>query len=94
VSQVVKGIQSQHVLANAKHYINNNQETNRGTISEDLDERTRIEIYQPPFWGAVSSNVYSIMCSYNKINNVYACENPQTLNTELKASGYGNFSYL
>jgi beta-glucosidase len=92
VTQVVQGIQSQHVIANAKHYINNNQETNRGTISADLDERTRVEIYQPPFWGAVEAGVLSVMCSYNKINNVYACENPQTLNTELKASGYGNFS--
>jgi beta-glucosidase len=92
VKNVVQGIQSQHVIANAKHYINNNQETNRSSTSANLDERTRVEIYQGPFWGAVEAGVLSFMCSYNKINNVYACENSQTLNTELKGATYGNFS--
>eukprot|EP01065_Artemidia_motanka_P040908 TRINITY_DN521_c0_g1_i1.p1 TRINITY_DN521_c0_g1~~TRINITY_DN521_c0_g1_i1.p1 ORF type:complete len:750 (+),score=309.69 TRINITY_DN521_c0_g1_i1:305-2251(+) len=83
----VQGIQSQGVIANAKHYINNNQETNRGTISEVVDERTRMEIYHPPFQGAVDGGVLSIMCSYNRVNGVYSCENNRTLNTELKGIG-------
>ena len=49
VQPVVKGIQSQGIIANAKHYALNNQETNRGTVSDNADERTRFEMYYPPF---------------------------------------------
>ena len=40
----VRGIQSQGVIANAKHWVNNNQETNRTTVNEIVDERTRFEV--------------------------------------------------
>ena len=49
VKPAVDGIQSQRVMANAKHYVQNNQETNRGSVSENVDERTQFEIYYPPF---------------------------------------------
>ena len=62
----------------------NNQESNRMTISEDVDERTRHEIYYPPFAAAVRAGVGSFMCSYNKINGKYSCENPETLKHDLK----------
>ena len=39
------------MIANAKHFVNNNQETNRNTVLEIVDERTRFEIYYPPFEG-------------------------------------------
>ncbi len=84
VQPVIKGIQSQKVVANAKHYINNNQETNRGAVSEEVDERTRFEMYYPPFAGAVEAGVGSIMCSYNKINGIWSCENVLTLAGDLK----------
>lgn len=84
VKPAVDGIQSQRVMANAKHYVQNNQETNRGSVSENVDERTQFEIYYPPFEGAVEAGVGSFMCSYNKINNVYSCENNQTLAVDLK----------
>ena len=74
----------QGVIANAKHFINNNQETNRGTVSANVDERTEHEMYLPPFEGAVRAGVLSLMCSYNRINDVHACENPTTLTTDLK----------
>jgi beta-glucosidase len=64
----IKGIQSEGVIANAKHYIMNDQETNRGSVSEMVDERTRYQMYLPPFAGALDADVGSIMCSYNKIN--------------------------
>jgi len=80
----VQGIQRNGVIANAKHYINNNEETNRMNVSEDLDERTEMEIYMGPFEGAVRGGVLSIMCSYNRINGVWACENNETLNKDLK----------
>ena len=41
----IKGIQDHGVIANAKHYIMNNQETNRHGVSADVDERTRMEMY-------------------------------------------------
>jgi beta-glucosidase len=44
VQPVVRGIQSQNVIANVKHYVNNNQETNRNSMSANLDERTEWEI--------------------------------------------------
>eukprot|EP00049_Salpingoeca_infusionum_P023640 m.13209 g.13209 ORF g.13209 m.13209 type:complete len:698 (+) comp5915_c1_seq1:277-2370(+) len=85
IQPIIKGIQSQGVMANAKHYVNNNQETNRGAVSENVDERTRFEMYYPPFEGAIEAGVGSFMCSYNKINDVYSCENNDTLATDLKA---------
>ena len=50
-----------------------------------------MEIYIQPFWGAVAAGVGSVMCSYNRINDVYACENDETLNVLLKGkSGESN----
>ena len=63
VQPVVRGIQSKGVIANAKHYVNNNQETDRSGGNEVVDERTRWEIYYPPFLGAIKAEVGSIMCS-------------------------------
>ena len=90
IQPCVRGIQSNGVIANMKHYINNNQETNRVTVSANDDNRTRMEMYATPFGAAVEAGVLSTMCSYNLINNVYACENAVTLNGELK--GFYNFS--
>ena len=50
---VVSGIQSKGVVANAKHWVNNNQETDRHFISENVDERSQFELYYPPFEGAI-----------------------------------------
>ena len=72
------------VIATAKHYVNNEQETDRTTVSANLDERTAWELYYQPFMAAVESGVLSVMCSYNKIGDVWACENNSTLNTALK----------
>ena len=72
VQPLVKGIQSVGVIANAKHFIMNNQETNRGGMTAAVDERTRFEMYYPPFAGASEAGVGSIMCS---------CEFPARLAT-------------
>lgn len=71
-------------MANAKHWVMNNQETDRGTVDENVDERTRFEIYYPPFEGAIEAGVGSFMCSYNKINGNWSCENNSTLTTDLR----------
>jgi beta-glucosidase len=78
------GIQNQSVMANAKHYALNNQEYDRFTVDEHVDERTRFEMYYPPFEGAIEAGVGSVMCSYNKINGKWSCENNSTLNTDLR----------
>jgi beta-glucosidase len=79
-SAEVQGIQSQHVIAVVKHYIANSQETDRMTDSSDLSERTLEEIYAPQYETAVKQGgAGAVMCSYNRINSVYACQNPSTL---------------
>ena len=62
VQPVIRGIQQNKVVANAKHWVNNNQETNRGAVAELIDEKTRFEMYYPPFIGAVEAGVGSFMC--------------------------------
>jgi len=84
VQPVIRGIQSKGVIANAKHWVNNNQETDRSGGNEVVDERTRWEMYYPPFLGAIKAEVGSIMCSYNRINGNYSCGNNETLNTDYK----------
>lgn len=92
VGPIVAGIQSQGVIANAKHFVNNNQETNRSSFTANVDERTQFEMYYPPFEGAVDAGVGSIMCSYNKecidcpTSKIgkWSCENPDSLQRDLK----------
>ena len=73
---VIEGIQSQRVLATAKHYAANNQEFNRHNLSSDVDERTLREIYLPAFEASVrEAKVGAVMNSYNLINGVHATQN-------------------
>jgi beta-glucosidase len=83
----IPGIQSQGVIATAKHFVCNDQETQRTTISADLDPRTLQEIYEPPFRASVRAGVGAVMASYNLVNSVHACQLP-ALNTDLKKA-YG-----
>jgi beta-glucosidase len=72
----IRGIQSQHVVATVKHYALNDQELNRMTDSSDANERTMQEIHLPAYEAAVrQGHVGSVMCAYNRVNGVYACEN-------------------
>ena len=89
---VVQGIQSAHVIATVKHFIANSQETNRMTDSADLSERTLQEIYAPQYEAAVRrGGAGSVMCSYNRINGTYACENPATLGMLDHQFGFDGF---
>lgn len=64
----------------SKHYIANNQETQRGTIDEIIGERALHEIYMPGFRAAVEeAHVDSVMCAYPKVNGTYNCENEALL---------------
>jgi beta-glucosidase len=89
---MVRGIQSEGLIAQAKHFAMNSQETNRNiialnktTISEVADERTIRESELPAFEKVVEQgHIGSIMCAYNKINGTQACENDWLLNKVLK----------
>lgn len=80
----IRGIQSRHVVATVKHYALNDQETNRMSDSSDASMRTMQEIDLPAFEAAVHrGRVGSVMCSYNRINGVYACQDRTLLTTLL-----------
>ncbi len=89
-ASIIPAIQSQHVIATAKHYVLNNQETGRIGADSVIDERTWREIYLPPFESAVAHGALAAMCSYNRVtlNNVtaWACEHPLTLHYLKKQS--------
>jgi beta-glucosidase len=92
-ASLIKGIQSNPgVMANAKHFVLNEQETDRMTNSSEVDERTLREMYLPPFEAAVKAGVGSFMCSYNRVASVYACENKALLTDLLKKEmGFDGF---
>jgi len=89
----IDGIQSQGVIAEVKHLAANNQETNRTTINELIDERTLHEIYLPAFQDAVvNGHAGSVMCAKNQVNGHYSCESTDLLSTDLRqAWGFKGF---
>lgn len=94
VEETVDGMQSAGVQACTKHYIMNEQEIQRNpsnnngitieAISSNVDDRTMHETYLWPFANAVRAGTASIMCSYQRINASYGCQNSKTLNGLLK----------
>jgi beta-glucosidase len=79
------GLQSEGVMATAKHYAANYQDFNRNFVSSNMDERTLHEIYLPAFKATVQEGkVAAIMTSYNLINGVYASQNDYLINQVLK----------
>ena len=89
----IEGIQSTGVIANVKHYLANNQETNRGTINEIVSERTLREIYMPAFEASVKeAHVASLMCAYPRVNGTFNCENKLLLSDVVKGEwGFDGF---
>ena len=76
----IRGIQSQHVMAQVKHYVA--YDSNSGNIF--VDDQTLHEVYVAPFDEAVKAGVSSIMCSYNRLNGTFACGNESTLTKILR----------
>jgi beta-glucosidase-like glycosyl hydrolase len=91
-AETIKGIQSEGVIATAKHFIGNEQEHFRqswewgrpNAISSNIDDRTLHELYSWPFAESIRAGVGSVMCSYNQVNNSYACQNSKLMNGILK----------
>ncbi|NHH83347.1 glycoside hydrolase family 3 C-terminal domain-containing protein [Burkholderia gladioli] len=79
------GTQREKVIATIKHYAGNEQEHGRQGGNTQIDERTLREIYLLPFEiAAKRARPGSVMCSYNRLNGDYACENTYLLSTVLK----------
>lgn len=88
----VTGAQSTGVITVAKHWAFNEQETNRRNESSQVDSKTAWELYYPPFEAAVEAGAGGFMCSYNKVNDTYACENPELLQRDLRdMMGFSGF---
>jgi beta-glucosidase len=84
-SAYIKGLQDKGVGACIKHFVANDQEFERSSISSEVDERTLREIYLEPFRLAIrKANPWAVMAAYNRVNGRYACENDHILLDILK----------
>ena len=82
---LVKGIQENDVAACVKHFVANNQETERLWVDTIVDERTLREIYYPGFKAAVEEGeTHSIMGAYNLLHGVHCCQDKYLLNEVLR----------
>jgi len=85
VGSVMKGLQAQHVLGDIKHYALNDQESGRNAVNITIDERAARESDLLAFEiGLEKSDSAAVMCSYNRFDGDYACENKHLLTDVLK----------
>ena len=81
----INGVQSQDVGVSVKHFACNNQERRRMSVSARISQRALHEIYLAAFETAVKkAHPWTMMCSYNRINGVYSCENKWLLDDVLR----------
>lgn len=81
----IAGLQGEGVAASLKHFVANNQETERMSSDSIIDERTLREIYLPAFEKAVQqARPATVMCAYNKLNGVYCSDNRYLLRDILR----------
>ncbi len=89
----VKAMQAHGIIGMSKHYVGNDQETNRTTVNEIIDDRTLHEINLLPFEMSVKDGgVAAIMCAYNSVQDpevgqtsgAFNCQNSYLLNTVLR----------
>src|SRR5262245_58170047 len=81
----IKGVQSRRVAACVKHFVANDQEFERMSISSEVDARVLRELYLVPFEAAVrEAGVWSLMSAYNRVNGTHASEHPWLLGELLK----------
>jgi beta-glucosidase len=85
VGRVMTGEQAQHVIGDIKHYALNDQESGRNAVNANIDQRSMRESDLLAFEiGLRESNAAAVMCSYNRVNGDYACENKYLLTDVLK----------
>ncbi|TFG00889.1 MAG: glycosyl hydrolase [Promethearchaeota archaeon] len=84
-AEIIKGIQSEEIACCVKHYVTNNSETKRMSISTEIDERTLQEIYIKNFGRIIrKANPWGLMVCYNRVNGVYGAENKYLLKEILR----------
>lgn len=90
----VKGIQSQKIASCVKHFICNNQETDRFTSNSIVSERALQEIYLPAFKATVQeADAWSFMSCYNKVNGIYGSEHYNLIRERLMGKwGFRGFT--
>lgn len=85
----VKAVQEGGVIPTVKHYVGNDQEFDRYTVSTEMDERTLREIYLPPFKAAVQrAGVKAVMTGYNPFQGTYCTENAFIIDILKKEWGF------
>jgi len=85
VGQVMRGEQAEHVIGDIKHYAMNDQESGRNAVNVNIDKRSMRESDLLAFEiGLRESNAGAVMCSYNRVNGDYACENKYLMTDVLK----------
>ena len=85
VGELAMGVQSNQVMGDIKHYVLNDQETGRNTLNAVIDKRALQETDLLAFQIAIGmAKPAGVMCSYNRVNGDFACENDYTLNEVLK----------
>lgn len=90
----VRAVQAKGLIAMPKHYVANEQETNRQTIQETVDWQVLRELYLLPFEMAVKDGkAASVMCAYNYVNGVSSCENKAML-TDVLRKDWGFTGYV
>ncbi len=83
--QLEKGVFSQHVMNDIKHYAFNDQETGRSVVNVLLDKKAMRESDLLAFEVSIGiADPSGVMCSYNLVEGSYACENDYLLNQVLK----------
>lgn len=82
--EYIKGVQSKGIGTSLKHFACNNAENYRLFENSELDDRTFYEIYMPAFIRALKAKPYTVMCSYNLVNGIYASENKKLLSNILR----------
>jgi beta-glucosidase len=81
----IRAIQSHGVIGMAKHMVGNEQETNRMTVNEFIDDRVLHELYLLPFEMSVKDgDTAAVMCSYPSVNGSFSCENKHILTDVLR----------
>jgi beta-glucosidase len=81
----IEGVQSRGVGTAVKHFVCNDSEFERMTISSDVGERALREIYLPPFEAATTeAGSWTVMAAYNRVNGTYSAEHPRLLTTILR----------
>ncbi|EFX00050.1 beta-glucosidase [Grosmannia clavigera kw1407] len=102
---ITRGMQEAGVIATPKHFLLNEQEFRRRetarqptpgivgeAVSTNVDDRTLHELYVFPFMDALAAGAAAIMCSYQRANHSYGCQNSKLLNGVLKTElGFEGF---